>query len=505
MTTASPTLIRNPWRRVWRWVSSDVWLAVTLSLLATLLVLSVLLPQTPASDPVAYSRWLSETQQRFGSSWSLFNVLGLFQITGSIVFRLLAGALGLNCAVRLIEQITQLRHAPDRPTRPKLDRLVPIERETLIGQLRGYQVRADGEWLVAERSPRLHALAGLLIYGGALIVLLGLVLGTLIDSRLDGIRLEPNAIAPVSGTPYALRLDAWDNGRASLALLRETESIGQGAVADRQPWISPGPTIYLEGSGPALIVSATNDKNQPLGLQSTVDSPPQPEKAVVFEPERADSFLAVSDNNLVLQLTRLADGRYVAQALQSASGKVLASQEVTPGATFTANAVTFSFREAVFIEVAAVTQPSHWFILVGWVSLIVGLGLGTLGSVRRVWLQAIDQQTRILTDEADPDVTAMLSQIEETEAPPVAKPNRAVRAIGFVLWVLATIGVLVVALLIYPRSAQLIDGGFKFAAAAGAWLLLACAQVMKADRLRGGLIGLGVVAAVLAVGLSITA
>src|SRR5512143_3816040 len=82
MTTASPTFIRNPWRRVWRWVSSDAWLALTLGLLAALLVLSVLLPQMPAGDPVAYSRWLSETQQRFGSSWSLLNTLSLFQITG---------------------------------------------------------------------------------------------------------------------------------------------------------------------------------------------------------------------------------------------------------------------------------------------------------------------------------------------------------------------------------------------------------------------------------------
>src|SRR5512143_3082119 len=109
MTPSAPTLIRDPWRRLWHFFTSDGFLAAAFMLCAALLLAAALLPQTPVNDLVAYSRWLSEAQTRFGSLFEALNALGLFSITNSLVFRLALAALGWCAALRLIEQLDRLR------------------------------------------------------------------------------------------------------------------------------------------------------------------------------------------------------------------------------------------------------------------------------------------------------------------------------------------------------------------------------------------------------------
>src|SRR5512143_175916 len=111
MTSSSPTLIRDPWRRLWRFFTGDGFLAAVLILCAALLLVAALLPQTPVNDLVAYSRWLSEAQIRFGDLFAVLNALGLFSITNSLALRLALAALGWCAALRLIDQPDRLRRA----------------------------------------------------------------------------------------------------------------------------------------------------------------------------------------------------------------------------------------------------------------------------------------------------------------------------------------------------------------------------------------------------------
>ena len=147
MMSSSPTLIRDPWRRLWRFFTSDGFLAAVFILCAALLLAAALLPQTPANDLVAYSRWLSDTQTRFGSLFEALNALGLFSITNSLIFRLALAVLGWCAALRLIEQLDRLR----KP----------------------------------EVTARRSHLAAMMVYAGTLAALLGLVLGALIDYRVE--------------------------------------------------------------------------------------------------------------------------------------------------------------------------------------------------------------------------------------------------------------------------------------------------------------------------------
>src|SRR5262245_44354550 len=108
MTTTS-TLIHDPWRRLWRTFTSDGFFAAVVIVVAGLLLLAASLPQTPAFDPVAYSRWLSEAQIRYGSLFDLLNRLGLLSVTHSLLFRMALALLGWCAALRWIDQLEWVR------------------------------------------------------------------------------------------------------------------------------------------------------------------------------------------------------------------------------------------------------------------------------------------------------------------------------------------------------------------------------------------------------------
>lgn len=492
-TTASPTPIRDPWQRIWRALSGDRWLAVLVLALAALLLAAAFLPQTPQADPVAYSRWLSETQQRFGSLTPPFISLGLFSITHAIGFRLIAALVGLSCALRLIDQLDRwraLRRLPDRPIDPAFDRVAGLDRDAVR-----LTFRSDGEVIVADRYQRRSIVAAIMLYVGALMVLLGLVLGLFTDTRTDNITVEPGTVTAVPGTPYTLRLDALNDGRAAVAVLSEGQPIGQGELADRQPLIAAGVSIYLRDVGPALIITATRHSGEPLGLQSTVDSPPQPEKLLSFAPDRSESFVAAPDAKVVLQVTWLMADRYTAQVLQTATGKVLASREIVPGDTLGVDEVTFGFRPSAFVTVAVVQQPAHALIIPGW--LLINLGvLGTLlWRSTRVWLEAQADQTRVVSDDAPLD--RALVQLDGAQ--PIARLRPTGRRAIAALWLSWTGLMMVVAVSVYGRAASLEADDLRFTAWLAAWLLFTGSTLV---RRRGWSIGLAVLG-VVAVGVSI--
>lgn len=342
MTPSSRTLIRDPWRRLWQVLSSDALWAVALMLTALLLLSAAVLPQTPENDLIAYSRWLSEAQSRFGVWYTTLNALDLFAVTQTLWFRLALALLGLSAALRLIGRLDRLRHAG------------PAKRPATV--------RSD--------------IAALLAYAGALVILLGLTLGVFVDRRIDRIVVAPQALVSVSGTPYALRLDEVSDGAARVALLRQTETVAQGSIAPRQP-LAADLTIYLDHIGPALSVQAARSSSQPIGLQSTASSPTQTQVLLLFTPDQLEGFVAAPEINLVLRISPAGSNQYAAQAYQSATGKDLGSQIFEPGGSITVGGATFTFEPAAYVTVSVASQPSHWIILIGLTLTMIGL-LGML-------------------------------------------------------------------------------------------------------------------------------
>ncbi len=433
MTLSSPTLIRDPWRRLWHFFTGDGFLAAVFMLCAALLLAAALFPQTPANDLVAYSRWLSEAQTRFGSLFEVFNALGLFSITNSLVFRLALAGLGWCVALRLIEQLDRLR-------RPEV---------------------------TLRRS---HS-AAIMVYAGTLVALLGLVLGAFIDYRVDNVVVQPGVVSNIPGTSYALRLDAVEGQRATVALLRQTETIAQGSIGEKQPLVD-GVAVYLDRIGPALKVSATHGATQTLDLQNTATSPLQKQVLLPFTSDQNEGFLAAPAVNLVLRVQPIESGRFTAQIYQSATGKDFGSQPFEPGGSISIEGTTFTFEPAAYVIVSLANQPSHWIIALGLVVALIGL-LGLL-----IWPGAM--------------VTT--------------RGERAVWLIERAGWLLITLLFIGLLINVYPRAASLGRGGMLAASevSLAAWLL-ASGGVITYKSARAVLATLAILGALLAIWLLIAA
>ena len=302
-----------------------------------------------------------------------------------------------------------------------------------------------------------------MVYAGALVALLGLVLGTFIDYRVDNIVVQPGAVTNIPGTSYAVRLDTVEGRRATVALLSQTETIAQGSIGEKQP-LYDGVAVYLDRIGPALNVSATRGTTQTLDLQNTATSPLQKQVLLLFTPDQNEGFLAAPDVNLVLRVQPTAAEGFSAQIYQSATGKDFGSQPFEPGGSISIEGITFTFESAAYVIVSLANQPSHWIMALGLVITLLGL-IGLL-----IW----------------PD-TSITTRLEHVAL-----------LIARVSWPLITLLLMGLLLNIYPRTASLGAGSMLAALEVGlaAWLL-ASGGVVTHKTARSVLIVIGIVSALL--------
>lgn len=337
---------------------------------------------------------------------------------------------------------------------------------------------------------RRSIIAALMVYGGALIVLLGLVLGSFADTRADNLALDASQVTALSGTPYSLRLDSLAEDHAVIALLNQTETIAQGPIADKQPFIGSGLAIYLNTVGPALIISATSSTSGTLGLQSTATEPLQPQKLIAFTADRSEGFVAAPGIGVVLRIAIVNPDQYTVQAYQSASGNILTSGTIAPGSTLVVSDTVFSFQPSAFITVSAVQQPSHWLIMPAWIIALIGLIGLLLWQPRRVWLQAVDHQTRAISDDA---------LFNPSHLNPAIKPVKHLSSrwlIGLI-WIAWTVVLIALVISIYPRTASLDQPGWHFNAVLGAWLVFSGSVMTRRSVTRLILIMIGLIIALL--------
>src|SRR5512135_811967 len=103
-TTDEPVPLRSdPWRIAWNFLASNGLLASALLALALLLALTAWLPQAPDSltNPVAFSRWMAETQARWGDAFAPLRQAGFFSLERSPALRAVVALTALCLIVRL--------------------------------------------------------------------------------------------------------------------------------------------------------------------------------------------------------------------------------------------------------------------------------------------------------------------------------------------------------------------------------------------------------------------
>ncbi len=361
---------RDPWRSAWRFAISRGLLAALLLGVAACLIITLWLPQAPSADPIAYARWLSQAQARFGNATSTMRALGLFAITRSVVFRLLL-ALVADCLIlRLVEGGDRLLRSREMAEPAgKWRALEDVHLPGVMAELqrRGYRTLGDAElfqadrWLWAELSP-------LLAYSGGLLLLIGLLLARLWGWQLDGLTIQSGEQVVLPGTGKWITLDS----------------------STRRVMHSPGIVVSGEESGPGMWVSAVDSAGRSLGLQRTAEAEPVPQVAVALT---GDQYLAIPEAQRIIRLAPQPSGAMDAltpvlvQVYRSPPGRLETESVVEGGGRLMADGLRLEFIDAPYVRLAAVFNPGRWPAIAGLVLLVVGVLGAIVWPSRRFWLR----------------------------------------------------------------------------------------------------------------------
>ena len=396
-TSTNPESIprTDPWRIAWNLLAGDAMLASILLAMALLFALVAGLPQSPdnATDPVAFSRWRSETQARLGSAFTPLREIGLFSLERSALLCGLIALTALCLTVRATDSILAMWRArrfdspltSDQPGAP-----VKMALEDIAAALRKkrFRVVREGNLVCADHFPWAHV-GRIAVYLGALIVIVSLLVSKLTGWRASGLTMGVGQMLPINaqlGPPLDIRLDAFDSAhRGQVALLRETDVIGAGYLSPDRSVELAGLTISLSGTGPAIRASATLTDGLPVPLQASAALAPSSELLLLLTREEPDRFFAVPKSDLVVRLSRGASvpDSIRAQVYRSRTGDLLFDDNVPPDGQLSVESVNLRLGMETFAALDVTRDPGRPVALIGIVMLAAGLALAAVWPATR--------------------------------------------------------------------------------------------------------------------------
>jgi len=367
MATQTP---RDPWRAIWQVATSDGLLTALLLVVAAGLTITAWLPQTPLADPIAYARWFSEAQARFGKATQTMQTLGLFAITRSFGFRALLALLTGCLLLRLVENSDRLQQNREM-AEPAGEwvALANVRLPDVIGDLRRqhYRVLSKPPLFQADRWPWAN-LFPLLAHTGALLLLFGLLLAHLWGWHIEGLTVQSGARVTLPGTEKWVALD--DDA------LRVTHS--------------PGIITLVEERGPGVRASAADGTGQSLLLQQAAESDPVTQLALALT---KDQHFAIPEAQLGVRLAPQpgqaveAHSPVLVQIYRSPPGQLISETVIEGDAKLTVGKVTLELISVPYVQLTATINPGLWPTGAGLVLLVAGLLGSTAWPARRFWLQ----------------------------------------------------------------------------------------------------------------------
>jgi len=507
----------DPWRIAWNMVSSDAMLACVLLAIALMLGLAAWLPQAPesATEPIAFSRWRSTSQARFGGTFTPLQEAGLFAIQRSGVLRGLIALAALGLMVRALETVQtawRARRFQPPPTLAPVQASTELALDDVISLLRQrrFRILREGDAVCADRFPWADA-GRLAIYLGALIVIGSLVLSSLMGWRVGNVTLGAGQMLPINaphGTSYYMRLEALDSDhRSHISLLQETDTIGTGALAPHQPVELAGLTVAIRDTGPAIRASATLTDGQVVNLQASAASEPVRELVLLLTRDDPDRFFAVPQAALVVRLSRGADApdSIRAQVYRSRTGAVIYDDRIPPDGAVTIEEVNLRLARETYAVLEVIRDPGKLPALAGIAMLGLGLMLAALWPVKQLWAIRGSNGTQLAGDAAA--VQTIASGAHSTSAPERPWPTLLSVGwrVGLAILSLAAGGLIVFNLI---RGQPLGAGDPAVPAVLAAWLMGCAAALWKQPALRRAtlaLAGLDLIAAAVLIGLTLPA
>jgi len=376
---------RDPWRAIWQVATSDHLAAAVLLGIAAGLIITAWLPQTPVNDPVAYARWLSRAQARFGDATPTMRTLGLFLVSRSFVFRTLLALLAGMLLLRLIEAGDRLWQNREIATpEGEWHDLPGIRLSDVMHDLHRWRHRILGKppLVQADRWPWADMFP-LLAYGGGLLFLIGLLITHLWGWQIDGLIVQ-------SGERVTLpRTDAW-------VMWNETTQ----AVTH-----SPGIATHIEEQVPGVKARAQDNTGRPLSLQQTPEVEPVAQLTLAL----ADvQYFAIPDAQLVVRMVppsnrpidpvSEADNPILVQIYRSPPGRLAAETVVEQAAQLSIDDVTLELTDVPYARLTVICNPGLWPTGVGLTLLVVGLLGSIVWPVRQLWLREDMEQLQVTGD-----------------------------------------------------------------------------------------------------------
>ena len=434
---ATPQPRSDPWRIGWNILASNTLLACTLSAIALVLLITAWLPQAPDSvtNPVAFSRWLSETQARFGSSYTAMKALGIFSLAHSTALSALVGLAALCLLVRAANSFYDAwnsRSFQPLPSSPTAQTAVKtLDELTASLEKEHYHMMRQQDALYANRFPLSQA-GQLAIYLGALVIIASLVITSVSGWRADSLTLGVRQMAAINvpgGQLFNLRLDALEpSGLGQITLFKETETVGAGPLAYGSPVELAGLAFSMRGAGPAIRASATLTDGQPVPLRSSANSEPVNELVLPLTRDEPDRFFAAPQAELVIRLSRGSDNTQPirAQVYRSKSGTLLFDDSLPVDGLVNIENTQLSLQTEPYIVVDVIHSPGRPVALTGMALLALGSVVAAIWPFRQVWAIAGDNGVQLSGD--------LVAVQEIQNAPPSTRLSRLRHAIPSMLW-----------------------------------------------------------------------
>jgi hypothetical protein len=361
----------NPWRLLWRGVTSFHLLGGVLLALALALCLAALLPQTSADGLNSDLEWQAEVQRRFGEvAWfeaarSPLQSIGAFNVADSLGFRLLLALLALALLAHLVDSVEKLWKA--------------WRAHVALEGARHLNYLPWGE------------IGSVAIYLGGLTVLLGATITDVAGWQTGPLPVFPGESTPLSQNgDLALRVESLDrDGRHGIGelWLGEENRLSVGDLAVGQPLAGGGIGVYLVGGGSGLRVRATSGGDQPLQLVTGSDATPKEKVVIAFTEEEPRHLVGVPEASLVLLLMMPQPEQTSAQPrvqiFEEGSGEFVLEQELSSEADIPVGDVTLALTTLPYATVRVVHDRGAFLSQIGVIGLIGGATLKGFRSRRR--------------------------------------------------------------------------------------------------------------------------
>ncbi len=325
--------LQDPIAALWRILASRRLTVAVVLLLALLISLSLVFPQlSPAvrSDPMAYGRWLAALRQRYGGTADIVRQLGLTDLRGSWLSRLLLAVIALELVTVVAEQLgdwirTRRDDAwweaePPRQIRPLPAEVPECELLPALGALVQEEALelslSEGSLpAVLRRRASRKALWRIVPHLAALLFLGGLLVNERWGWREEDISLGPGqAYSLAHGDEIVVvneqmtiqsghdgTLQGW---QTVLLLQRDGQTVGKGIVAPTQP-LRYGWLLFTQPAlGPAIRLTAQDEQGQPLLVQTLSGADALEQASVLrFRDPGEEGYFALPARNLTFRLT----------------------------------------------------------------------------------------------------------------------------------------------------------------------------------------------------------